>query len=77
VDYALGEVIFLNDRPFGYSSEFVFLHLEPIRAREIDDPEVIRDIVKNKLKLIKHQLEEALLAIEKPIVTFDEENVDE
>jgi len=73
VDYALGEVYFINDKPLGYAHEFVFLHLEPIRAREIDDPEVIRDLVRNKLKNMKYEIDEALKAVEKEIVTIDEE----
>ena len=73
VDYNLGEVLFQDDKPFGYAHQFSFLQLDSIRARQIDDPEIIRDVVRNKLKLIKRDLEDALKAIDNPIVTFDEE----
>ena len=74
VDYNLGQVFFLGDEAFGYSKDFRFLQLDPIRAREIDDPEVIRDVVRNKLKTMKKQIEDALIAIEKPIAIINEED---
>lgn len=74
VDYNLGEVFFLGDEAFGYSEDFPLLHMDAIRARQIDDPEVIRDVVRQKLKLQKRQIEAALIAIEKPIVTINEED---
>lgn len=86
VEYVLGEVFFEDDKAFGFSKEhisdqysrgFCFLQLDPIRARQVDDPEVIRDVVRNKLKNIKAQLEDALIAIEKPIVTINEEDKNE
>jgi hypothetical protein len=71
VDYVFGDVFFVDDDPFGYGSTYRLLSLDPVRARQIDEPEVIRDLVRNKLKMLKAELEAALEAIEKPIITFD------
>lgn len=73
VNYNLGEVYFVDDKPMDYSKDFSFLQLDSIRAREIDDPEVIRELLRNKLQIIKRELEDALIAVEKPIVTFHED----
>ena len=77
VDFALAEVYFLDDKPFGYAPQpTTLMSLEPIRARQVDDPEVIREVIKNKLKVLEHQLDAALLAVAKPIVTLNEEDTD-
>jgi hypothetical protein len=73
VEYRLADVFFLDDKPFGHVDTCTLLKIDPVRARQIDDPEVIRDVVKQKLKNLKYEIEQALLAVDRPIVTFQEE----
>jgi hypothetical protein len=77
VEYRLADVYFLDDKPFGHVDTCTLLKIDPVRARQIDDPEVIRDVVRQKLKNLKYEIEQALIAVDKPIVTFQEEDDDE